>query len=141
MIPDDSAGISTISSSSLAGSFMSLPSRMPYYAYDCDTLSRLEELPEREHTHIDYTAYNPHITPSTVMEDKLIYKKDDKKISFNEAAKKMGLYFDDDSHSNSNLNESLIETDSDTLNQGDVMEVESNNDDDTAIEQNNVNVD
>ncbi|KAF9419899.1 hypothetical protein HW555_003732 [Spodoptera exigua] len=60
----------TISSTSVAGSFLTLPALKPYSVHD-DVLSSLIETPEREHGCIDYTDPNPHL--SIVAEDKLYY--------------------------------------------------------------------
>ncbi|KAF9814540.1 hypothetical protein SFRURICE_020718 [Spodoptera frugiperda] len=53
--------LNTISSTSIAGSFLTLPSYRPYSVHD-DVLSDLMETPEREHAIIDYTAPNPHVS-------------------------------------------------------------------------------
>ncbi|CAH0687628.1 unnamed protein product [Spodoptera exigua] len=63
-------GLVTISSTSVAGSFLTLPALKPYSVHD-DVLSSLIETPEREHGCIDYTDPNPHL--SIVAEDKLYY--------------------------------------------------------------------
>ncbi|XP_022824352.1 uncharacterized protein LOC111354933 [Spodoptera litura] len=60
----------TVSSTSVAGSFMTLPSHRPYSVHD-DILSDLVETPEREHACIDYTAPNPHL--SIISENKPFY--------------------------------------------------------------------
>lgn len=46
------SGVQTVSSTSLAGSFMQLPKFRPYSAHDSEILS---EIPEKEHISIDYT--------------------------------------------------------------------------------------
>ncbi|KAJ8714747.1 hypothetical protein PYW07_002972 [Mythimna separata] len=78
--------LTTASSTSLAGSYVTLPSFKPYSVHD-DNLSNLEEFPEREHAHIDYTNEHPHF--SMVTEPKLY--KTDRRISFTEAEKNMVL--------------------------------------------------
>ncbi|KAH9638053.1 hypothetical protein HF086_014914 [Spodoptera exigua] len=60
----------TISSTSVAGSFLTLPALKPYSVHD-DVLSSLIETPEREHGCIDYTDPNPHL--SIVAEENLYY--------------------------------------------------------------------
>lgn len=127
-----------MSSTSLAGSFVKLPFYKPYSAHD-DVLSNLNEYPEREHAHIDYTDAHPHI--SMVTNEKLLYKRD-KKISFSEATKKMGLIVDDDSESkdSNGTNESMIRADSITLYGEDVMKVDTNYDADEELERSDINV-
>lgn len=55
-------GIYSVSSTSLAGSYMHLPKYKPYSAHDIELLSNLDETPEKEHAHIDYTSNNPHLS-------------------------------------------------------------------------------
>ncbi|KAJ8718690.1 hypothetical protein PYW08_002927 [Mythimna loreyi] len=125
--------ISTMSSTSLAGSFVNLPYYKPYSAHD-DILSNLEEFPEKEHAHIDYTNVHPHI--SMVTEDKLFYKKE-KKISFSEAEKSLGLGAQDDLVSrDSNV---TVATGFDGLFCGDVMTVDSY-DADSELDKSDINV-
>ena len=100
---------------------MELPAYKPYTAHECDILSELEEIPEKEHAHIDYTAARPHI--SIVTEDKLFYKRDLKKISFDEAEIKLGLDVNDDSS-----------LDSELFYRPDVMRMENSYDGDTEMD-------
>ncbi|XP_026741337.1 uncharacterized protein LOC113503512 [Trichoplusia ni] len=94
--------LTTISSTSLAGSFLTLPSHRPYSAHEGDALSDLEEIPEREHAYIDYTAEYP----MSVVLDREMFDKDDanhRKISFSDEVpveeKKLGLVVEDEDDS------------------------------------------
>lgn len=69
--------MNTISSTSIAGSFLTLPSYRPYSVHD-DVLSDLMETPEREHAIIDYTAPNPHVSITSA--DKPFYTPGNKQI-------------------------------------------------------------
>lgn len=122
-------GITTVSSTCLAGSHLNLPLHKPYSAHDSEVLSDLDEIPEREHAYIDYTDENPHV--SMVTEDKLFHKNDNgKKISFSDAVvaeevKRMGLEVSSDSESiDDDQNESSTELGSDKFCGDDVMEVD-----------------
>ncbi|XP_049702275.2 uncharacterized protein LOC110376921 [Helicoverpa armigera] len=70
----------TLSSTSVAGSLVNLPHFKPYSA-DEQGLSDVEEYPEKEHAHMDYTADNPHF--SVVYDDKEFFRRD-RKISFSD---------------------------------------------------------
>ncbi|XP_035447034.2 uncharacterized protein LOC118273928 isoform X2 [Spodoptera frugiperda] len=70
--------LNTISSTSIAGSFLTLPSYRPYSVHD-DVLSDLMETPEREHAIIDYTAPNPHVSITSA--DKPFYTPGNKQTS------------------------------------------------------------
>uniref|UniRef100_A0A2A4K6J1 RIIa domain-containing protein n=1 Tax=Heliothis virescens TaxID=7102 RepID=A0A2A4K6J1_HELVI len=112
----------TISSTSIAGSFVALPHFKPYSVYEKECLSDLDEYPEKEHAHMDYTADSPRF--SMVYDDKEFFRRD-KKISFTDTATKLGLVVNDDDYVSMGSNNSNPSSSTRSNSEGSVKEDES----------------
>ncbi|XP_075979855.1 uncharacterized protein LOC142979012 [Anticarsia gemmatalis] len=76
--------LGTVSCTSLAGSFCHLPRLKPYSVHE------IEEIAEREHSHIDYTAQEPHL--SIIADEEIAQMTKDMPINFGERSEEESFH-------------------------------------------------